>query len=993
MQSRDLLNRDRFIREMSRSLIADVHHADDVAQEIWLSFLAGPAVAIRHPVAWISAAIRNRFRMLSRREIRRKKREEAAAMPERVPPADEVAAQEEIGLIVAEAVLGLDEPFRTPLLLRYYDHRPNREVAEILGISQEAVQSRMRRSLERVRKELTRKYNGDTKSWVLALAPCAGLKVGASAPAAAARAAGVLPKGGSPAFLLAAGTAALLLVGGVSLIAYSLLDRNGADTGISLPDRPGIFDSALPPEGEGDKGSPFADGSERIALTPSKGPDLQLTGRVETREGGRPIAGARVSVSWPTFEESRADQSAADGSFAIPIPLEAKETLHRCLLSISAPGYRNLETRLRQRARDCRLDLGIFYLGENPVHGIRVFGPEGAPISGAVLRFYKASNRKPTVEKVTGPDGRVKVSDQELARNKWVPDNLSLHVLAEGMADHFCFRIWSAIPMPARITMEPASQWSGRVMDGKTGLGVAGAKVWIGTRNWALQYPMTELDTLSTLTGTDGCFTLPRLVLENGRAFLGVRAPGYYVKKAPPGKFPREIRLESPASTREYLAVEEGSGFPLGGFGIKSDSGFYAVSDPSGHVRIPASEPEKESVFAIRTLLARRLTDLEDQWFFKGRFDPGGDGRETPRLAFVKIYEERLTVRVRDRGGKPVAGAIVSIDIDGVPESPQSCTDRSGCVTFSLSIPETRHARILVAHHDLYYPRPASIRLDPQGGEQGVTVVLDRGQLYQNIRVVNERGEPLARVSLEGRIRKAGGMEAVWGRVTDDEGLFDVSLPVFVEGCIEISERPGTRTHFDFEGLNAEGGAVLCIPDRTALDGVVEGVVTDSTGAPLKGVLVRAFLTAGVFSFENRANTDDSGAFSIPVPATGTYQLRFKPRLVRGKWHVADPRDGILTGDRVTIATREYTGVMVYFPSFEHRPDSSGRIQLPFLESPDGTAIESREVIRLGERVLFAGLPNGEMRAVMMTDWGARFESPLFEIKDGASLISMILME
>jgi len=156
---------------------------------------------------------------------------------------------------------------------------------------------------------------------------------------------------------------------------------------------------------------------------------------------------------------------------------------------------------------------------------------------------------------------------------------------------------------------------------------------------------------------------------------------------------------------------------------------------------------------------------------------------------------------------------------------------------------------------------------------------------------------------------------------------------------------------------------------------------------------VRSFLIDGAFSLENRAHTGDEGAFSIPVPAKGVYCLRFKPHLERGKWHVAEPLADILAGDSLTVAMQEYTGVMVHFPTFEHRPYGSDRVRLPHLESPDGSVIEPEKTIRFGDRILFAGLPDGEMRAVMLTDWGERFESLLFEIKNGASLISMILLE
>ena len=61
-----LLAEDRWIRRMARSLVADSHLADDLAQEAWLAALKRPDAA-RAVRPWIGGILRNLRRSHGRR--------------------------------------------------------------------------------------------------------------------------------------------------------------------------------------------------------------------------------------------------------------------------------------------------------------------------------------------------------------------------------------------------------------------------------------------------------------------------------------------------------------------------------------------------------------------------------------------------------------------------------------------------------------------------------------------------------------------------------------------------------------------------------------------------------------------------------------------------------------------------------------------------------------------------------------------------------------
>src|SRR5262245_7778646 len=112
-----LAHRD-FVRGLVRALVSDPHHADDVTQDTWLAALENPprdASALRSWLARVARRLAARFR---RDERRRRRREEASARPEALPSTAEAVERETLRRRVVDAVLALDEPYRSTLILR-----------------------------------------------------------------------------------------------------------------------------------------------------------------------------------------------------------------------------------------------------------------------------------------------------------------------------------------------------------------------------------------------------------------------------------------------------------------------------------------------------------------------------------------------------------------------------------------------------------------------------------------------------------------------------------------------------------------------------------------------------------------------------------------------------------------------------------------------------------------------------------------------------------
>lgn len=170
-----LLAQHAWVRALARTLVRDDADADDLAQDAWLAALRTPPTGRGAVRGWFATVLRNGARQAHRGDVRRDRREAGAARPDGVPSAlDVVARAEEHGTVV-QAVLGLDEPFRTAVLLRFFDELPPREIALRTGVPVETARSRVQRGLAKVREKLDAAHGGDGAAWKAALLPLASL--------------------------------------------------------------------------------------------------------------------------------------------------------------------------------------------------------------------------------------------------------------------------------------------------------------------------------------------------------------------------------------------------------------------------------------------------------------------------------------------------------------------------------------------------------------------------------------------------------------------------------------------------------------------------------------------------------------------------------------------------------------------------------------------------------------------------------------------------
>ncbi len=242
IEPESLLAHGDFVRVLARRLVLDDQSADDVAQQTWLAALERPPRISEALPAWLARVARNFAFMTRRVDKKRAEREKAAAAPEAVPSASEIYEREALRRRVIDEVLALEKAYRSAVLLRFYEDLPPREIAARLAIPVETVKTRLKRGLAKLRERLDAEFGNDRGAWCLALAPIAGLKVGASSAAAAAGPAAAAAAGSANVVtgVIAMSTkikigAAALLIAGACTVLWQVLSDGGNGSATPAP--------------------------------------------------------------------------------------------------------------------------------------------------------------------------------------------------------------------------------------------------------------------------------------------------------------------------------------------------------------------------------------------------------------------------------------------------------------------------------------------------------------------------------------------------------------------------------------------------------------------------------------------------------------------------------------------------------------------------------------------------------------------------------------
>ncbi|MEY2467201.1 MAG: hypothetical protein QOD03_1722 [Verrucomicrobiota bacterium] len=134
-------------------MVGDPHLAKDVTQAVFVALAQNARQLTDHPVVsgWLHRTAQNIASKIVRTDVRRRAREQEAVLMNELLSAEPNIVWEHIAPHLDAALGELSEPDRGALFLRYFERKSAREMAQTLGISDDAAQKRVSRAIERLR--------------------------------------------------------------------------------------------------------------------------------------------------------------------------------------------------------------------------------------------------------------------------------------------------------------------------------------------------------------------------------------------------------------------------------------------------------------------------------------------------------------------------------------------------------------------------------------------------------------------------------------------------------------------------------------------------------------------------------------------------------------------------------------------------------------------------------------------------------------------------
>ena len=167
----ELLAHAGWMRRLALELVGDPTRAEDLVQDTWLVAITRAPRARAALRRWLARVLQNSARQSWRGERRRAAREESRARPEGGASTDELIEAVDAQRTVVSELLQLAEPYRSVLVLRYFQDLDAAEIARRRGQPAATVRSQLARGLALLRGRMDARDEPGRANWAVLLLP------------------------------------------------------------------------------------------------------------------------------------------------------------------------------------------------------------------------------------------------------------------------------------------------------------------------------------------------------------------------------------------------------------------------------------------------------------------------------------------------------------------------------------------------------------------------------------------------------------------------------------------------------------------------------------------------------------------------------------------------------------------------------------------------------------------------------------------------------
>lgn len=858
----DLIAHADALRVLARRLVADDATADDLLQDACLAAIERPPsdeVPLR---AWLARVIRNLAARSHRDRARRKRREEAASRSEAVPAAVRVAAQLEAHRQLVAALGRLGDPYRSAVVLRFFDGLSPREISERMGAPAATVSTWVHRGIARLRADLVPGRTHDRDALTALLLPILSFdpRLPAAPPVAAATTSGAVATGVlmSAKQLALASIVILVFVAGLAGVIATSRDTHSVtgDDVASGPDSdaartrtrtdPAATDAATPVDpGEALPRPVDLDACDR---------DLDLFGRVRD-EAGRGVAGAVVraeSSPWRTLDRSReldgidvlcTTRTAEDGTFALRL------ARGDCVdLVVETEGCATV------RAVDCQAGERIdVTLTRGVVVTVVANDESGDPIPAAGVELTTKRGLVRQADTAFEVQATAQTDAAGHARLVGVPAGwagVRVEHPSSGAVRYETVDVPAGDAHTVTVSFPTGRRITGVVTDARTGHPLSGATVRVSSR--------TEATAVSV--GDDGRFVLDGCIATDLITATGER---HLDERRRVGE-DDVIDFALAPSCRVVARIVRQDDSAADGARVHITAP-YVDGQPSVFASTTTDPDGRLEAWGLRPGATHGLV-VEADGAGRSEFEvaaPSAPGDTVDAGELVLSVARRVEGIAVDTAGSPLAGAFVTLETVGPPGAPASTrgrerrrTDDLGRFRFTGVAPGD--VTLTLSARDLYDTDPLRLEvpIDADVLDARITSLGDR---TLDLLVVDDAGKPIAGLDVD-----------VWTSLSSRRGptlSTDADGHARIRGmpaadtwvaCANIIDSPWVRTLI---GPLSPGPDTIEIVVPTAVR--IAGVVRTENGEGLTG-----------FRVEARAPGSDTGLAMATTRADGTFELK-----------------------------------------------------------------------------------------------------------------------
>jgi RNA polymerase sigma-70 factor (ECF subfamily) len=417
-----LLSHTAWVHALARSLVAERDLAADVAQETMLVAWRRGLAGVLDVRAWLAQIARRLASRRAQSEQTRRVREQAHGPRDPAPATAELVAKASMQREVVDAVLRLDEPYRTTVLLRFLEERSYQQIAEATAAPIETVRTRIKRGLQQLRQDLDRRH-GAAKAWAVPILGFAGFQQAAVATVGAVSTAAV---GAAGAGVLTMSMQAKIVFG-VGVLCAGMLAWQfwPAPEGTSPAAGP-TANEVVAAVAAVRQPSKDAVATERSAAEVAAGsqteprrtrPDWTASGRIVDEATNQAIAGAVIAfpLGMPKpfgRQFNPFAQSAADGTFTLDFELPSPGLVE---LEVEHSDYASTHIPLHEivapakAASSQHAVIGDVMMARGGALSGRVLAADGTtPVPRATIRRYRATMARRCSSSHLHPPDRVR---------------------------------------------------------------------------------------------------------------------------------------------------------------------------------------------------------------------------------------------------------------------------------------------------------------------------------------------------------------------------------------------------------------------------------------------------------------------------------------------------------------------------------------------------------------------------------------------------------